>query len=472
MAFHVANGAVVLWAAWDTLSRGRGVIEPWRAGRLASTCLALSLTWIYAAVIGLAPPLRRIGWLQASAAALALLGLVAAAWEGGGGLEDSGPAAPAPAPAAARTPAHRLVLLNFDGADFDTVMTLQAQGKLPAFSRLKEEGAYGRLKAVLPCAAAVTRATLLTGKLPYRHGVRDARARRLLGGGPFIEAVPEDLAFDLLLAPILAVRFTDVSDRRSLAIWDIVRQAPGRGGAAGWEIDLDHRAAGPPGTPRPAQGLLDDLDPEALRASDARSRDLVGRLAAAVEADGRVLEALGGMHPDRGPDVTALSFPGLDQVAHVFLRYARPADFGNLTDREIDLYGPVLERYYRRIDAIVGRALQADGEEATLLFVTSSHGMVPLPPGRRLLAALTSSDGLSGTHQDGPDGFLFARGPQVRRGQRLGKGSIADLVPTALYALDMPVAQDLDGSILAGVFTSRYTFDHPVAVIGSYEERR
>src|SRR6059036_2909813 len=24
MAFHVANGAVVLWAAWDTLSRSRG----------------------------------------------------------------------------------------------------------------------------------------------------------------------------------------------------------------------------------------------------------------------------------------------------------------------------------------------------------------------------------------------------------------------------------------------------------------
>src|SRR5437867_570130 len=95
--------------------------------------LAVSLTWIYAAVIGLAPPLRRIGWLQASAAALALLGLVAAAWEGGGGLEDSGPAAPAPAPAAARTPAHHLVLLNFDGADFDTVTTLPAQGQLPAF---------------------------------------------------------------------------------------------------------------------------------------------------------------------------------------------------------------------------------------------------------------------------------------------------------------------------------------------------
>jgi len=364
------------------------------------------------------------------------------------------------------------VLLNFDGADFDTVMTLQAQGKLPAFSRLKEEGAYGRLKSVLPCAAAVTRATLLTGKLPYRHGVRDARARRLFGGGPWIEAVPEDLAFDVLLAPILAVRFTDVSDRRSLALWDIVGGAPGRGGAAGWEIDLDHGTAGPPEPPRAAQGLLDDLDPEALRASDARSRDLVGRLATAVEADGRVLEALRGMRGDRGPDVVALSFPGLDQVAHVFLRYARPADFGNLTDRELDLYGPVLERYYRRIDAIVGRALQADGEESTLLFVTSSHGMAPLPTGRRLLAALTSSDGLSGTHQDGPDGFLFAHGPQVRRGQRLGKGSIADLVPTALYALDMPVAQDLDGSILAGVFTSRYTFDHPVAVIGSYEAWR
>jgi len=77
----------------------------------------------------------------------------------------------------------------------------------------------------------------------------------------------------------------------------------------------------------------------------------------------------------------------------------------------------------------------------------------------------------SGTHSVGPDGFLFARGPFVRRGHRFGKGSIADVAPTALYALGLPVARDLDGGILAGVFTARFTFRNPVAVIDSYGPR-
>jgi len=156
-------------------------------------------------------------------------------------------------------------------------------------------------------------------------------------------------------------------------------------------------------------------------------------------------------------------------VAHLFLRFARPQEFGNVTGGESDLYGEVLEKYYRRVDALVGRALEAAGD-STWVVVTSSHGMDPIPLRRRLLALGVGEESRSGTHEDGPDGLLFARGPGVRPGPLPGKGTIADLTPTVLYALRLPVARDLDGAILTELFAPGYTLSHPVSVIESYEE--
>jgi predicted AlkP superfamily phosphohydrolase/phosphomutase len=166
--------------------------------------------------------------------------------------------------------------------------------------------------------------------------------------------------------------------------------------------------------------------------------------------------------------VAALCFPGLDRVAHVFLRYARPADFGNVSGRDVDLYGQVLERYYRRIDAIVGSVLQSE-TEAALVLVTATHGIEPAPALHRLRDELLGGEHLSGVHADAPPGFLFAHGTVMARGRVIGKGSIADVTPTVLYALGLPVARDAHGSILAAAFTEAFTAAHPVTVIGSYD---
>ncbi len=408
MAFHVANAAIVLGAAWATLSGSRRVLGPLGTERLAFCCYVLSAAWLCAAVVTLVPFLRRLVPLQIAAACLALLALgvvlpLAAR------RRSAAPPPPRPRPALP-SPARRLILLNFDGGDLDDILTLQAHGKLPAFMRLREEGAYGRLGTLTPCEAPVTRSTLVTGRGPFRHGVRGALARRIFGRGPEIDVVPTGLGLDLLLGPVMRVRPLSVRDRTGPALWEIAAEAGGVAVEAGFEVDLDRDA-----------------------------RDGVARPAG----------------EDRG----------------VFLRYARPEEFGNVTEREIELYGPVLERYYRRIDLVVARVLEAEGEGACLM-VTSSHGIDAVPLGRRLLAMAAGGEARSGTHEDGPDGFLFVRAPGVRPGPIEGKGAIVDVVPTALYALGLPIARDLDGAILTAVFTPRYTLEHPVAVIGTYEPGR
>ena len=469
MAFHVVNTALILAACWTTLRRVRRVIEPETAEHLSMVGTLVALPWLYAVVISLIPPLRRTAWLQASAAGLALAALLAPVlgW----------PAPETPVTRSERTLhrpqplERRLVLLNFDGADLEDILTFQSQGKLPALTRLRDEGAYGRLRSISPCEAPVTRTTLVTGKFPYRHGVRAAVARRAFGVGPEVMVVPRGIGFDVVTWPFLSRRFLSMGDRTGLTLWEIAARLGAGAAAAGWDVDLDRSGASKAGTVSDeADRILaaEFMEARAARAGDPVGDRLVRLLARSVRADQRVLEHFERFVEDCRPGVVAVSFPALDSVAHGFLRYARPDAFGDVSESEIERYGRVLENYYLKVDAIVERAMgSCDGEG--ILFVTSSHGIDEVPLRRRLLSLTFGRESNSGIHDRAPTGFLFARGPDVRAGQMFGRGSIADVVPTALYALGLPIARDMDGTIRAAMFTAWYTSHHPAPVIGSYE---
>jgi Type I phosphodiesterase / nucleotide pyrophosphatase len=463
LAFHAVNTAAVLVSAWSTLSRARKVLSPAAIENLAFFCLSLSLAWLPSAMVSIVPALRR-RVLQGIALGLAMLGLaLAATGKPPGQIARSG-ARPASLP----SPSGRILLLNFDGADLDTILTLQAQGKLPAFGRLREEASYGRLQTLIPCEAPVLRSTLVTGRTPFRHGVRGGVSRHVLGRGADIQVVPVGLGFDAILAPLIVARATSISDRHGQALWEIARQAGGAGEAFGFEVDLDvapqHRSRRVDLSAAVKERFVDG---EILRKADRSLRAPLRDLAEALEADGALEPALERAVKEARPGIAAISFPGLDRVAHVFMRYAHPGEFGNVTDREVELYGEVLERYYRRIDTLVDRALQQAG--GAWLMVTSSHGMDPVPLRDRIVRMMIGSESWSGTHETGPDGFLFVRGPGAGRGPMAGKGALVDVVPTALYALNLPVARDLDGAILTSVLTQRLVLERPVTVIGSYE---
>ena len=473
LAFHAVNTGAILVSGWYTLSRARNALSPSSAAATGTALTLLTVGWAAATAVASSRLSRRPAF-QAASGAAALAVLLAASMTDAGAAEPARRGGSLAAPA--RAPLRRLIWLNLDGADLDFILPLEAQGKLPAFSRLIQEGAYGRLRSIVPCAAGVVRATLVTGKLPFRHGVRSDRSRRLGGGkpwsdvpGPWIDVVPAGLGFDLLLAPLLETRSPAVADRRGLALWEVARLAGGSGAGIGWDVDLDRGdAAGAARSGREEHpGWLDEwVDPEALRQSAPSLRAPIPDLVAAVRADDAVAVELDAAVSGTTA-VVAASLPGLDRVAHAFYRSARPRDFGNVPEKEIELYGTILERYYRRVDGIVGRILDRTGRDGTTLLVTSGHGMRPVPLRERL--GRGGGTIRSGTHEDAPDGILFARGPDCSAGRVIGKGSIGDVVPTALYALGLPVARDLDGSILAGVFTAAYTFDHPVSVIDTYE---
>ena len=68
---------------------------------------------------------------------------------------------------------------------------------------------------------------------------------------------------------------------------------------------------------------------------------------------------------------------------------------------------------------------------------------------------------MAGTHRD--DGILVASGAGIRAGRLAEPASIVDVMPTVLAAAGVPIPDDVDGRVLAEVFTEPPTATYVAA---------
>ena len=67
----------------------------------------------------------------------------------------------------------RLLIVGWDGADWDILRPLMDQGELPTLSSMVEEGATADLLSTIPYQSWSAWSTFLTGLGPAGHGVYD-----------------------------------------------------------------------------------------------------------------------------------------------------------------------------------------------------------------------------------------------------------------------------------------------------------
>jgi predicted AlkP superfamily phosphohydrolase/phosphomutase len=72
----------------------------------------------------------------------------------------------------------KVMVIGLDGATFDVIKPLAAQGYLPNFSKIIKEGCHGPLESVIHPGSAQAWASFLTGKKPGKHGIFDFFVRR------------------------------------------------------------------------------------------------------------------------------------------------------------------------------------------------------------------------------------------------------------------------------------------------------
>lgn len=170
--------------------------------------------------------------------------------------------------------------------------------------------------------------------------------------------------------------------------------------------------------------------------------------------------------PRLRPDVAFLHFQSLDWAAHKFLYFHVPEWFTEVEwssetrsalDAELPRYRHTVEAFHRNMDEWLGRFLELRDPE-TAVMILSDHGF---------RAGSDPRD--PGFHDDAPPGMLVLNGPGIRQGHRLPAATLYDILPTLMAGLELPVAEDLEGEILAGVFCDSAWESSRQSTVASYE---
>jgi len=360
-----------------------------------------------------------------------------------------------------------------------------SEGKLPNFSRLRREGAYGRLRSAKPLLSPVVWSTIATGKTPDRHGI-----------GHFV-------AIDEKTGEALPV----TSAMRSVkAVWNILSEHRKKVGVVGWwatwpaeavrgAVVSDHTcyhflfpqgATGekstsglthPPElleriTPlirRPADVTLEETAPF-LRVSPeefARSfdfRDEVSHFKWAL-ATGDSYRRIGlQLWKEERPDLLMVYIEGTDSVAHLFGHLFRAGPLAGELATQQEKYGQAVEAMYGWADRLVGEYLEVMGRD-TVLIVLSDHGFelgqLPDDPSKTRDMRRVSER----FHR--LEGVLYLHGHGIKRG-RLRESTILDVAPTLLALAGLAPARDMPGRVLAEALA----FIPPGPAVATYESER
>jgi predicted AlkP superfamily phosphohydrolase/phosphomutase len=397
-----------------------------------------------------------------------------------------------------------VTILAIDAASLELITNATADGRLPNFGRLLDAGAVMHLATIHPTSAEAVWAAAATGKLPQKNGVRSLGTYRLARlSTPFrrpaaadrrdepVQLLPEYCSANALprFGFLVEERRTSAAFR-ARPFWSILSALNIPVAVAGWPLtqpapavlgflvsDAYPRRAGTSSAiedtssvypPDVVAELADAVhvppadDSESLPAARGDISETPGRIDRMVDQIVQKLETTRPTH------VAAVRYQSLDPIGHYYLRYATPSAFGDVTDDERRRLGPVLEAHYALIDAAIGREMAKLGAE-DLLLVVSGYGMEPLGLGKRLLERVLGDPDLSGTHENGPDGFMIAYGASVARNRNLPRGSVVDLVPTMLYFMGLPIGRDMDGFARTDIFQASFSDAHPLTFIPTYD---
>ena len=367
---------------------------------------------------------------------------------------------------------HRVLVLGLDGMDPQTLDLLMSEGKMPNFAKLRQEGAYGRLRSQKPLLSPIIWTTIATGKGPSEHGI-----------GHFV-AVSE--SGEELPATS--------SMRKVKALWNIVSAADKKVATVGWwatwppetvngQVVSDHAGyhflfaegfgAGAGGDhPADVGGdktyppeLMQRIEPLMRRPQDLTYEELEPYVNVPREELDRDFDfaddfshfrwalATAQSYRDIGlelwrserPDLAMLYIEGTDSTSHLFGHLFRTEGLGGELAQQQERFGGTVEAIYEFADRLLGEVL-AELDDETTLVVLSDHGfqlgeLHDDPSQTRDLRRVSEK-----FHR--LDGILYLYGRGIQPRARFDQASILDITPTVLALLGLPPAEDMPGRVL------------------------
>jgi hypothetical protein len=459
--------------------------------RLIKAALWLSLGALIAFYTALLHSLhrRRYGWRSRYGLTLVALLSVYAVVERREAYQPR--PAPAPRPATVEAgPRPRLWVVGIDSATLDALLPLAGQGRLPFLASVLQNGAYGRLGALVPARREALWTTLATGKFPSKHGVTGQRPypAGFLAPGAELRLLPTGLSFRRWGTLGRGALPAPPHPRRALALWEILPRLGVPAGVAGWPAaePASGEAAFALGDryfqPRPESGSAwpADLAERGLlfrpgeKDLEAAARARFGPhpprpVAVALAGDAwREAVALSLAEQDPRPEAIFLLLPGLREASRESFGGFIRVQFGGEQGSAARASAERIREYYSQLDSFLAEVWQRE-KGPRLLAVVSAYGASPEVGWNGIWRQVAPAAALGGRFGDGPDGVLLLYGDGIRPGALITGARLEDVAPTLLYGLGFPVARDLDGQVLTSVFEKPFLARNPLTFLESYE---
>lgn len=401
----------------------------------------------------------------------------------------------------ARPQPRRVVVVGWDGADWQIALPLIAAGRMPNLARFVREGAWGELRSYDPMFSPLLWTTVATGKTPTEHGIADFLVTDTKTGS----------------------RHPITSDmRRTKALWNILGDFDRSSGWIGWWASYPaeairgvivsnwlpsiiargggKRAAEVEGVASPPDFLatrtsllvapasipredvasffpLDDAEyqdalrdaanPPTQEEESARRKSgkpepvtpfLMSTLASMRTYHNVALDLVRSGNP-----FVAAYYEGVDMVGHRFQHYMSPK-MEMVSEEEHRRFSRVVEQYYAWQDERLGELVRAAGAD-TVFVLLSDHGFVSGAARPEGTPPYTHGQPVE-WHR--PWGILALHGPGIRRGQ-LPRTSLYDVAPTLLYLAGLPQADDMPGRLIVDAFDRPPAGSDAPPRIASYE---
>jgi predicted AlkP superfamily phosphohydrolase/phosphomutase/tetratricopeptide (TPR) repeat protein len=350
------------------------------------------------------------------------------------------------APASALS-GRRVILIGWDGADWELLDSLTAEGRMPNLARLEAEGRTAELESYPPTVSPMVWTTIATGAEPSDHGVLD-----------FFEIEPKSGKY----VPVSA------ESREVPSYWDV---ASARGQKVGvvnfWAtfpaeevrgFFVSDRACPALVDPDPAQlpsavyppayadGVRALLDSHPLPGGEvlARFGDFSGAeekgtsagMTARLLRNTRVVQETAEKLYDRErPQSLAVYFLGTDEISHLFGEDAAPK-LPCVPEDLFRRYREVVPRYYAWMDRLLGRWMRRAREDGAALILVSDHGF---KWGPRRSCGGNPLERRSAVYSHRPEGIAAAWGAGVLHGAGRSRASVFDVAPTVSALLRLPV---------------------------------
>ncbi|MEM9079185.1 MAG: alkaline phosphatase family protein [Verrucomicrobiota bacterium] len=369
----------------------------------------------------------------------------------------------------------KILLIGWDGADWEHIHPLLDQGLLPTLESLINRGTIGNLATLQPVLSPMLWNSVATGKFPDKHGIHG-----------FVEPDPASGG---------ARPFSSLS-RSSKALWNIFSQSGLRSNVVNWWASHPaepihgaivsnlfngvqfHPEKGwqiSPGVCHPEE-KSSQWAPLKFFPSEVTAEHIFPFIPAADQIDqendkrpGTFAKTFSEMMTTHSVatalmetepwDFMAIYYTGIDHFSHAFMPYYPPR-MPHISEKDFEIYQHVVTGAYRFHDMMLERLLQLAGPDTTVI-LCSDHGFQSGPG--RPLGVPREPAGPAIWHRQ--YGILVAAGPGIKKDERIHGASLIDIGPTILHLAGLPIGQDMDGRPLIEILSH----PEPIQTIPTWE---